>query len=79
MMLCEPVYELSQMVIAERLERAERARLLATLGQPRVTFAGIAAWSGRGLVRLGRRLEVLGGGACVAAATEMRPRSLSRA
>ena len=79
MMLCEPVYELSQMVIAERLARAERERLLATLGQPRNYLSGCAAWSGGVLVRLGRRLEALGGGAYGAPAVEMRRRTLSRA
>lgn len=79
MMLSEPVYELSQMLIAERLRRAERERLLATFGQPRNYLSGCAAWSGRVLVRLGRRLEVLGGGACGAPAVEMRQRTLSRA
>ena len=79
MMLCEPIYELSQMLVAERLQRAERERFARHVRPPHSYLSGCAAWSGRVLVRLGRRLEVLGGGAYGAPAVEMRRRTLSQA
>lgn len=79
MMFDDRIYELSQLYIKDRHARAERDYLLATCGRPSPSLSACAAWSGRALVRLGHRLERIGGAACGSPAPEMRVRTLSRA
>jgi hypothetical protein len=77
MMHDERVYELSRLYIEERIAGAARERLLAECGQARNHVSEVAAWGGRLLVRVGRRLETLGGASPMPRPVEMRQRPLS--
>ncbi len=63
---------LSRCYIEERLAAAEKERLLRAVGTRRTSLAASVAWAGGALVRIGRRLESLGGAAHGSAAFEMR-------
>ncbi len=65
-------YELSRTFIEERLAQAEKERLLNAFGQQRAYRSEAAAWVGSVLVRLGRRLETMGGATQSAPSLGMR-------
>lgn len=67
-------YELSRLYAAERIAEAERARLLAEIGQPRPYVASLMAWSGGLLIRVGHRIEGAGGVPRASQPVEMRRR-----
>jgi hypothetical protein len=70
------VYELSRLYVSERLAAAEKERLLAAYGHRTASVSGFAAWTGSVLVRVGRRLEKIGGAAHTAPSFEMRQRAV---
>jgi len=74
MMSDQVALALSQIYVAERLAMAEKEHLLVSAGQSRAYTSVFAAWAGSVLVRLGRRLEAIGGAAHPAPSFEMRQR-----
>jgi hypothetical protein len=76
MMDDQRAYELSRLYIAERIAAAEKEYLLRSIGRPRAYLPELTAWIGSALVRVGRRLEVMGGGAPTSPSFEMRQRAV---
>lgn len=68
--------ELSRLYIEERLAAAEKEHLLRSIGRPRPYVSEFAAWAGSMLVRVGRRLEVIGGATQSGPSFEMRQRAV---
>lgn len=65
-------FELSRLYIQERIAAAEREHLLREFGQRRAYFSEFAARAGNLLVRVGRRLEAIGGAAQTGPSLEMQ-------
>lgn len=68
--------ELSRLYVAERIAAAEKEHLLRSFGQQRAWRAECAAWFGSLLVRAGRRLEAIGGGAQAGPSFDIRQRAV---
>jgi hypothetical protein len=68
--------ELSRLYVAERIAAAEKEYLLQSFGRRRAYRAECAAWVGSALVRAGRRLEAIGGGAQASPSFDMRQRAV---
>lgn len=65
-------FELSRLYINDRLVEAEKERLLLLYGRRPAYVAWLAARAGSVLVRVGSRLETLGGAAHTTPSFEMR-------
>lgn len=63
---------LSRLYIEERIAAAEKEHLLRTIGTRRASFSVCAARAGGILVRIGRRLESVGGAPHAKAGFEVR-------
>ncbi len=68
--------ELARLYVAERIAMAEKEYLLRSFGTRRAYRAELAAWVGSALVRAGRRLEKIGGGAQTNPSFDMRQRAV---
>lgn len=69
-------FELSRLYVIDRLAEAERERLLRSCEHRHGYVSDVTARAGRVLVRVGRRLETLGGAAHTAPSFEMRRRAV---
>lgn len=69
-------FELSRLYVSERLAAAEKERLLRSVGHHGGYLSEFAAWAGSALVRMGRRLETVGGAPESVPSFEMRRRAV---